>query len=169
MYLSIMDTEAGELSVVADETGVVWAAGFGSTDALLARLAKLGGPAPEPRADLGRVTSALRAYFDGDLAAIDDLPVTQRGGPFLELGWKLLREIPAGETITYTELASRAGSPTAVRAAGQACARNLIAPIVPCHRVLRTDGTLGGYAYGLPVKQWLLDHERGTAQTRLGA
>jgi methylated-DNA-[protein]-cysteine S-methyltransferase len=72
-----------------------------------------------------------------------------------------MREVPPGETITYTELAARAGSPTAVRAAGQACARNVIAPIVPCHRILRSDGTFGGYAYGLHVKRWLLAHERG--------
>ena len=64
------------------------------------------------------------------------------------------------KTVSYTELATLAGSPAAMRAAGQACARNLIIPIVPCHRVVRRDGTLGGYAYGLPVKQQLLDHER---------
>jgi methylated-DNA-[protein]-cysteine S-methyltransferase len=71
-----------------------------------------------------------------------------------------MRRVPAGETISYTKLAAEAGNPKAVRAAGSACAQNLIAPIVPCHRVLRTDGSLGGYYYGLPAKQWLLAHER---------
>ena len=158
MFLSTVDTEVGGLTVVADGAGALRAAGFGPADVLLARL---GGPAPERRDHLGRVTQTLRAYFDGDLQALDDLAATQDGGPFLRRAWKIMREVPAGETVTYTELAARAGSPTAVRAAGQACARNLIAPVVPCHRVLRSDGTLGGYAYGLPVKRWLLDHESG--------
>jgi methylated-DNA-[protein]-cysteine S-methyltransferase len=157
MFLSTVDTELGDLTVVADGAGALRAAGFGPAGALLVRL---GGAEPEPRADLGRVTAAIRAYFGGDLAALADLAATQDGGPFLQRAWKVMREVPAGETVSYTELAARAGSPTAVRAAGQACARNLIAPVVPCHRVLRSDGTLGGYAYGLPAKQWLLDHER---------
>ena len=77
-----------------------------------------------------------------------------------------MREIPPGETITYAELAERAGNPRAVRAAGSACARNLIAPIVPCHRVVRSGESrnLGGYYYGLSTKEWLLEHERKSVQ-----
>jgi methylated-DNA-[protein]-cysteine S-methyltransferase len=74
-----------------------------------------------------------------------------------------MRQIPPGETWSYAELAAKAGRPQAVRAAGQACARNLVAPFVPCHRVVRSGGSLGGYYYGLAVKRWLLDHERGDA------
>jgi methylated-DNA-[protein]-cysteine S-methyltransferase len=157
MYLSSLETEVGTLTVVADGAGTLRAAGFAPAAALLVRL---GCADPEPRPDLGRLTAALRAYFAGDVGALDTLPAAQDGGPFLQRAWKVMREVPAGHTISYTELAARAGSPAAVRAAGQACARNLIAPVVPCHRVLRSDGTLNGYAYGLPVKQWLLDHER---------
>jgi methylated-DNA-[protein]-cysteine S-methyltransferase len=79
-----------------------------------------------------------------------------------------MRDVEPGTTITYGELAARAGSPLAARAAGSACADNLIAPIVPCHRIVRS-GTLsgakalGGYYYGLPTKEWLLAHERATA------
>jgi methylated-DNA-[protein]-cysteine S-methyltransferase len=76
---------------------------------------------------------------------------------FLEQAWRVLREVR--EPITYTELAARAGRPAAVRAAAQACARNAAALFVPCHRVLRNDGTLGGFRWGLPVKRWLLNHE----------
>ena len=72
----------------------------------------------------------------------------------------MMRSIPPGQTWTYAELAAKAGRPAAVRAAGQACARNLVAPFVPCHRVLRSDGTLGGYFFGSETKQRLLDHER---------
>jgi methylated-DNA-[protein]-cysteine S-methyltransferase len=71
-----------------------------------------------------------------------------------------MREVPAGEVITYAELAARAGNSRAVRAAGSACAQNMVAPIVPCHRIVRTGGSLGGYYYGLPVKEWLLAHEQ---------
>jgi len=70
-----------------------------------------------------------------------------------------MRTIPAGRTWTYARLAAEAGRPTAVRAAGSGCARNLLAPIVPCHRVVRSGGGLGGYFYGLDVKRWLLQHE----------
>lgn len=156
MFLSTVDTLVGGLTVVADEAGVVRAAGFGPPEALLARL---GAAEVRLRAELGPVSRAVAAYFDGELTALDDLAVAQPGGPFLQRAWKVLREVPAGSVVSYAELASRAGSPAAVRAAGQACARNLIAPIVPCHRVVRADGSLGGFAYGLPVKRWLLDHE----------
>jgi len=160
MYLSTVDTPMGGLTVVADETGTVRAAGFGPADDLIRRLGEEVRLHPDLGPDLATVTRAVRAYFDGELAALDTLPVAQPGGPFLQRAWKVLREVPPGETVSYTELATLAGSPAAVRAAGQACARNLIAPIIPCHRVVRRDGTLGGYAYGLPVKQQLLDHER---------
>jgi methylated-DNA-[protein]-cysteine S-methyltransferase len=78
--------------------------------------------------------------------------------------WSGLREVPAGSTVTYTELAATTAKPRAIRAAGTACGRNLVAPIVPCHRALRSDGSLGGYYYGLDVKQWLLDHEATNSQ-----
>jgi methylated-DNA-[protein]-cysteine S-methyltransferase len=85
--------------------------------------------------------------------------VDQPGGTFRQAAWKAMRAVPPGEVITYAELAARAGNPGAVRAAGSACAQNRVAPIVPCHRIVRTGGGLGGYYYGLPVKEWLLAHE----------
>jgi methylated-DNA-[protein]-cysteine S-methyltransferase len=152
-----LTTPIGELSLLARDD-VLIAAGFATPEAMAERLAD------EPlvmRDDLGRLSAAVSAYFAGDLRALDDLPVSQPGGDFQQAAWKIMREVPPGETITYAELAARAGNPKAVRAAGSACARNLIAPIVPCHRILRTGGTLGGYYYGLPTKEWLLAHERG--------
>ena len=149
-------TPIGELAVIARD-GVVVAAGFAAIAAMAARLddAKT-----RTRRDLGPLSQALTAYFDGDVGAIDDLPVEQPGGDFFQAAWKVMREVPAGETITYAELAERAGRPRAVRAAGSACARNLIAPIVPCHRILRTGGAVGGYYYSLDTKRWLLSHEQ---------
>jgi methylated-DNA-[protein]-cysteine S-methyltransferase len=151
-----LTTPAGELALIARDDVIV-AAGFGSIDVMAARLPD--GPLTVRR-DLGRLSAAMTAYFAGDLRAMDDLPVDQPGGDFHQAAWKVMREVEPGDTITYAELAARAGKPTAIRAAGSACARNLIAPIVPCHRILRTGGGLGGYYYGLPTKQWLLAHER---------
>jgi methylated-DNA-[protein]-cysteine S-methyltransferase len=78
---------------------------------------------------------------------------------FLAGAWKALRDVRPGEPVTYTELAARTGNPAAIRAAAQACARNAAGLFVPCHRVIRTDGSLGGFRWGLEVKQWLLAHE----------
>ncbi|HEY5031146.1 MAG TPA: methylated-DNA--[protein]-cysteine S-methyltransferase [Actinomycetes bacterium] len=153
-------TPARSLAVVADD-GVVVAAGFAPVEALLARLdpAAVEARGTRARKDLGEVSRAVRAYLGGAVDALDRVPVRQPGGAFTQAAWQAMREIPAGQTWTYTELATKAGRPTAVRAAGSACARNLVAPFVPCHRVVRTDGTLGGYYYGLDVKRWLLAHE----------
>jgi methylated-DNA-[protein]-cysteine S-methyltransferase len=106
---------------------------------------------------------AAEAFHAGEVTAIDDVPVRQRSGPFLEEAWEVLRTVPAGRPDTYTEFAARCGRPTAVRAAANACARNAAALFVPCHRVLASDGGLGGFRWGTPVKRWLLDHEAAHA------
>jgi methylated-DNA-[protein]-cysteine S-methyltransferase len=106
----------------------------------------------------------VRSYFDGDLTAIDGVPVEQRiGGQFIEHAWQVMREIKPGAPLTYTEFAELAGRPEAIRAAATACARNPAALFVPCHRVRRRDGSLGGYRWGLTVKSRLLEHESQTA------
>jgi len=149
-----INTPVGPFTIVArDET--VLAAGF--TDDVNALLVQV---PPDVDADLDRPVKAVRAYFDGDLAAIDGIAVEQRGGPFLETAWVALRAVPAGSTVSYTGLAAAAGRPEAVRAAASACARNAAALFVPCHRVVRTDGTLGGYRWGLDVKRSLIAYER---------
>lgn len=111
------------------------------------------------RVRIGAVTDAVTAYHEGEVTAIDSIAVQQKSGPFLDHAWEVLRAVPAGEPVTYTEYAALAGRPAAVRAAASACARNAAALFVPCHRVLRLDGSLGGFRWGLPVKQWLLTHE----------
>jgi methylated-DNA-[protein]-cysteine S-methyltransferase len=109
------------------------------------------------------VLEAVQAFHDGDVHAIDGVPVRQRSGPFLEQAWDVLRTVPAGRPDTYTAFAARCGRPAAVRAAANACARNATALFVPCHRVLASDGSLGGFRWGTPVKRWLLDHEAAHA------
>lgn len=101
---------------------------------------------------------AIQSYFDGDFTALDSVPVRQSGTTYLEHCWQVLRTLR--EPVTYTEFARLTGKPpTAVRAAAQGCARNQIALFVPCHRVLRSDGSLGGYRWGLHIKEYLLKHE----------
>ncbi|WP_018784686.1 methylated-DNA--[protein]-cysteine S-methyltransferase [Micromonospora sp. CNB394] len=158
---TVIGTPAGPLSVLAGPTGAVRAAGFTADPAALLPLIhpSLRGE-PRERADLGPVTAAVRAYLDGDLAAIDAVPVEQHsGGLFLTHAWQVLRDVKPGGPVTYTGFAALAGRPAAIRAAAAACARNAAALFVPCHRVLRTDGSLGGYRWGLDVKKWLLGHE----------
>ena len=106
-------------------------------------------PADLRQGELGAVGDAIVAYHGGDLSAVDDVPVRQRSGAFLEHAWDVLRTVPAGAPVTYTEYAAKAGRPAAVRAAAAACARNAAALFVPCHRVVRTDGSLGGFRWGL--------------------
>ncbi|TKJ21511.1 methylated-DNA--[protein]-cysteine S-methyltransferase [Blastococcus sp. CCUG 61487] len=105
------------------------------------------------------VLDAVDAFFAGDVTAIDDVPVRQRSGPFLEDAWEVLRTVPAGEPDTYAAFAARCGRPAAVRAAANACARNAAALFVPCHRVLGSGGGLGGFRWGTAVKAQLLEHE----------
>jgi AraC family transcriptional regulator of adaptative response/methylated-DNA-[protein]-cysteine methyltransferase len=88
-----------------------------------------------------------------------DLPLDVRGTAFQQRVWQALREIPAGRTASYTEIAERIGAPTAVRAVAQACAANALAVAIPCHRVVRTDGNLSGYRWGVERKRALLDKE----------
>ena len=102
---------------------------------------------------------ALSRYFDAGATDFADLPLDLRGTPFQLRVWQELRQIPRGRAISYKELARRAGSPRASRAVGQANGRNPVPIIVPCHRVIAADGSLGGYSSGLDRKRWLLRHE----------
>jgi methylated-DNA-[protein]-cysteine S-methyltransferase len=155
-----LDTPVGSLSLVLDEDGTVLASGFGGLDGLTSRLG-LPDDLPPTGTEVRRpVQRAVDRYFAGDLAALDVVPVRQSGGPFAQKAWAAMRGIEPGTPITYAELAERAGSPRASRAAGQACARNMVAPFVPCHRVVPAGGGVGGYAYGAAVKEGLLAHER---------
>lgn len=105
------------------------------------------------------ISELLNDYFDGNLSALNAIKVRQPGAPFSQAAWKAMRRIKAGKTMSYADLADRAGSPAAVRAAGSACAKNAIVLVVPCHRIVKTGGALGNYAYGLNKKEWLLRFE----------
>ncbi len=156
---SSLKTPIGVIYFITDEH-VLLGAGFASFEDLISRMDK----DESKRAFAGVktipvISDLISDYFDGQLRAFDSMMVRQPGEAFSQAVWKAMRRITPGKTISYATLAKQAGSPQAVRAAGTACARNLIAPIVPCHRIIKTGGALGNYGYGLPIKEWLLRHE----------
>ena len=156
-------TPAGPFTVVvADGSGrdVVLASGWtGDAADLLPVIHRSLRPAGTEHVGRLPVLDAVDAFSAGEVAAIDDVAVLQRSGPFLQEAWTILRTVPVGRPDSYASFAARCGRPAAVRAAANACARNAAALFVPCHRVLGSDGGLGGFRWGTPVKRWLLDHE----------
>lgn len=162
--IQTMDTPIGELRL-ASRDGTLVAAFFDDDWERIERRVERRFPREElvPASGGNGAGGALRAYFEGDLAALDSLAVDPGGTAFQAAVWKGLRGIPVGRTASYGELATRVGSPRAVRAAGTAAGANPIGIVIPCHRLIRGDGTLGGYAGGLDRKRWLLEHERKNA------
>lgn len=162
MHSATIDTPVGPFTIVGRGKAVL-ASGFTTDEAELTALIPrktLDAAATDDGTDLQPAIDAARAYFDGDLAAIDTVEVEQHGaGAFLDHAWDVLRTVTAGDVVTYREFAERAGRPAAIRAAASACGRNAAALFVPCHRIVRTDGSLGGYRYGLDIKRWLRAHE----------
>ena len=154
-----LKTPVGALSLISREH-ILIAAGFTSQDKLLASISKQERQLESKKVNQIPIISDLVSdYFDGDLRALDGIKVDQEGEKFSQSAWRVMRKVSPGNTISYADLAKRAGSDDAVRAAGSACARNLIALVVPCHRIVKTGGALGNYAYGLRYKEWLLKHE----------
>lgn len=159
---AVVDTGLGKMLLAATDRGICRLS-FDEDEAVLARRF--------PKAEIVAGGAALEELVTGAIAAIEnpaqmpDLPLDVAGTAFQQAIWNELKRIPAGETRTYADIAAAVGSPNAVRAAGSANGANNVAVLIPCHRVIRSDGTLGGYAYGLERKQALLDKER--AQPRL--
>jgi len=152
-------TPIGSLLWIAD-SDLVLAAGFTTVEELSLKLSS-DDQEREIKSSkaVGKIADLISAYFDGELDALNSIEVRQPGSQFSQAAWKAMRKIKSGKVISYADLAQRAGSPAAVRAAGTACGRNAVAPIVPCHRIVKTGGALGNYGYGIPKKEWLLKHE----------
>ena len=153
-------TPDGPFTIITrDSDGAVLSSGWSDDEQLVvARITPKARPTVLTRG-CSAASDAVRAYYEGQLDAIDDVPVAQFGAEFRMQGWRGLRDIVAGHPLTYTEFATALGRPTAVRAAASICASNAPALFVPCHRVLRSDGTLGGFAWGVDVKRSLLQRE----------
>lgn len=156
LRIHTMQTPWSPLTFVVDSDDIVVASWFGKGRDLDARHLDLTEARPVQR---HAVASRVRQWIDGDLDALLTVEVDQPGGEFQQSAWAAMREVQGGTTVSYAELAQIAGRPRAVRAAGTACARNQVAPFVPCHRIVRTDGTLGAYGYGVSLKRKLLEHE----------
>ncbi|MDQ0466766.1 methylated-DNA-[protein]-cysteine S-methyltransferase [Caulobacter ginsengisoli] len=150
-------TPVGEFLLITDEAGALRAANWSDREYRMAPALK--GATLDDRSSPSPGRLALEAYFAGDLTAIDSLAVDTGGTPFQQEVWTRLRTIPVGATFTYRRLAQSIGRPSAIRAAGLANATNPVSVVVPCHRVIGSDGSLTGYGGGLERKAWLLNHE----------
>ena len=157
---SIVSTDVGDVIAVATPRGLA-AVRIGMRDHLIREVEAEFSPASLVRDDaaMSDVMVALRELAVGHPAP--ELPVDVQGTAFQARVWSALRMIPAGETRSYTEVAESLGSPTSVRAVARACATNRVALAIPCHRVVRSDGSLAGYRWGLEVKERLIAAERG--------
>ena len=160
-----IDTPDGPFTAVAREDGAVLASGWSaSAEDVLARVRAASRPV-DVRSGTVAAMDAVRAYYAGELDPVMAAAVELHGTEGQLAGWEQLRRIPAGSPLTYTRFAEALGNPQAVRAAASVCARNPAALFVPCHRVLRADGSLGGFAWGEDVKRSLLERE-AAAQSR---
>ena len=163
IFSEAFDTPTGRMHIVTDEEQRLRAADWEDKADRMVRW--LRAPLRRGRIQLGLRTAtlprlALEAYFAGELTAIEAIRTEARGTEFQRLVWAALREIPAGSTVSYGELAARIGRPAAVRAVGAANGANPIPVVVPCHRVIGADASLTGFGGGLERKRWLLAHER---------
>lgn len=169
-YLTEVATFVGPLSFVFDDDalgvdaagnvcrGAVTKACFGPKRKLKAGDATYVAPLTAT-GDLGQIVAAIGRWSAGDANALDPVPVLQAGSEFRQKVWQVLRQVPGGDVITYQQLAVKAGKPAAVRAVGTTMALNAVAPFVPCHRVVRTGGEIGNYAYGSEMKVAILERE----------
>ncbi|MDR5712197.1 methylated-DNA--[protein]-cysteine S-methyltransferase [Nesterenkonia flava] len=157
-----LSTPDGPLTIIADDDAVLASGWTDDTEALVSRTHPRLRPAllePGAGAALEQAVAAAEAYYRGDLAAIDQVPVRQISGPYRIRAWEVLRTVAPGHPVTYAQFADLTGNPAAVRAAASVCASNAAALFVPCHRVIRTDGGLGGFAFGTQIKRSLLARE----------
>jgi O-6-methylguanine DNA methyltransferase len=161
--LDRLSTPIGTMLVVTDAEGRLRALDWDDHEARMHRLLRRhygeGGFVLADGAAPSSVRGAIEAYFDGELTAIEALPVATAGTELQRQVWAALRAIPAGETLSYGALAKKIARPTAARAVGHANGANPIGVVVPCHRVIGADSSLTGYAGGVERKRWLLTHE----------
>jgi len=160
LFLETFATPLGPFSIATDAKGTVHATAFGREDTLRERLPFASAAKPfKTTAAPTEARKQVEEYFSGKRRCFD-LLLAARGTAFQQRVWAALREIPFGTTTSYGTLAARLGSPQAARAVGSANGANPICLIVPCHRVIAASGTLGGFAFGLEIKEALLAHEQ---------
>ncbi|MGA3093319.1 MAG: methylated-DNA--[protein]-cysteine S-methyltransferase [Terriglobales bacterium] len=164
LFVNRLDTPIGTMLVVSDREENLRAVDWTDYEARVRRLLRLhygdNGFQLKPKHNSNDLTDGISRYFAGELEAIDALPVETGGTPFQRQVWGALRKIRCGTTVSYAQLAKRIGRPTAVRAVGLANGANPVGVVVPCHRVIGSDGSLTGYGGGIERKRWLLEHEQ---------
>ncbi|MBL8612667.1 MAG: methylated-DNA--[protein]-cysteine S-methyltransferase [Myxococcales bacterium] len=163
-YVDFVSTPLGRFALLVDGDGRLCASGFADGHARMER--ELADGALDPQPAPPGVSGAVVRYFAGDLGALRGIPLALRGTPFQLAVWRALADIPCGETRSYAEVARAIGRPAAVRAVGLANGANPLALVLPCHRVIGSDGSLTGYGGGVERKRWLLSHERSDAGSR---
>jgi methylated-DNA-[protein]-cysteine S-methyltransferase len=162
LILDQLLTPLGTALILTDKKGTLRALDWSDYEARLHRLLRLHYGKDYEVVEGMRLSKAsllVDKYFAGDLKAIDKIKVETNGTPFQKKVWAALRKIPVGKTTTYAALAKRIGSPSATRAVGAANGANPIGVVIPCHRMLGTNGKLTGYGGGLHRKKYLLEHE----------
>jgi methylated-DNA-[protein]-cysteine S-methyltransferase len=160
LTLDRMPTPIGEALVVTDGEGVLRAFNWRDYEASMMSWILRCYPRASVKEDRGPLRAKIDAYFSGDIGALGSIVWRGLGTPFQQTVWDALCTIPDGRTLSYAGLAAQIGRPTAVRAVGLANGSNPISVVVPCHRVIGSDGSLTGYGGGLERKRWLLAHER---------
>ena len=152
-------TPDGEFHIIFDSDGIARASGFGNIQDLKERLPEELRSASLVSVDSHPYQKLVQAYYDGDKNALDAIPLDQTGSDFQKKVWQAISEVPYGKTISYKELAEKSGNPVAVRAVGAICGLNRLILLIPCHRILKSDGGIGNYLYGYEIKKSLLQHE----------
>jgi methylated-DNA-[protein]-cysteine S-methyltransferase len=164
LFMNRIDTPIGRMLILTDADENLRAVDWTDYEARMRRLLCLeygkSGFQIEPTDKPNDLTDGIDRYFAGELDAIDSLPVKTGGTSFQREVWRALRKIRCGTTVSYGQLAGRIGRPTAVRAVGLANGPNPVGIVVPCHRVIGSDGSLTGYGAGVERKRWLLEHEQ---------
>ena len=164
MFYDLMETPVGTLAVVASEAGLRNIIHCNSRPESVFSMKRRAEFAPKKISD---IAASISAYLKGEILHFD-IPLDVTSGTELQQRvWETLLEVPYGERISYTTLAGRVERPRAVRAVASACGANPIPLVVPCHRIVAKDGSLGGFAWGLENKEWLLAHEQQIQRDQL--
>ncbi len=166
IYYSMISSPIGRIWVASDRVGVCLVRfGLGEEE-FLGEIRKLGdiNPLADQQFNAG-VLEEVTAYFEGRLTCFLS-PVHLRGGAFDMKVWEAVKGIPFGETRSYQQIALQVGNPKGCRAVGRANGRNPVPLLIPCHRVIKKDGGLGGFSSGIEIKRWLLRFEREVSLSR---
>jgi methylated-DNA-[protein]-cysteine S-methyltransferase len=163
LHVITTSTPVGEFHMIIDQKDVVRASGFGNVDDLVLRLPPSLRSAGTTASSSHAYSKHIQDYFAGDKDALRRIVYEQDGSDFQRQVWQAIAQVDHGKTVSYKQLAEAAGNAPAIRAAGTICGLNRLILLVPCHRILKSDGSIGSYLYGPAIKEFLLKHEGAIA------